>query len=387
LLHLSEIVACRLATRVICVSRSIRDIASRKCLCTDSKMTVLLGGSSNGVDADHDFNPENFTEASRAATRGRYGIPKDALTIGFIGRIVRDKGIGELVDAWSVLRDEFPSLHLIIVGAPDEDDGPPPRVVAVLRTDPRVHLAGLLWDIAPIYSAIDVLCLPSYREGFPNVILEASAMQVPVVATTVEGCRDAVEDSVTGTLVEARDAVGLASALRAYLIDAGLRRRHGELGRTRVLRDFRRAAVWNALDAEYRGLLRQTHAIRLAFITTVSLSWRLIQGQPEFVRRLGLLVDCISSDGEELRGLGQTGDIRVHAVEMRRQIDPVGDLWALARLCWLFVRRQPDVVHSGTPKGGLLGMIAATIARIPVRVYTVHGFPVCGPLAGRGGGY
>jgi glycosyltransferase involved in cell wall biosynthesis len=103
--------------------------------------------------------------------------------------------------------------------------------------------------------------LPTYREGFPNVLLEAAAMERPVVATRVPGCVDAVEEGATGTLVPARDAGALAGAIGAYLADPALAAAHGRAGRARVLRDFRREAIWEALAAEYRALL---HARGLA---------------------------------------------------------------------------------------------------------------------------
>ena len=102
---------------------------------------------------------------------------------------------------------------------------------------------------------MDILVLPAYREGFPNTLLEAAAMGLPVVSTSVPGQVDAVEDGVTGILGPVKDAGALANAVQSYLHDPYLRKRHGNAGRERVLRNFRAESIWAALHAEYSHLL------------------------------------------------------------------------------------------------------------------------------------
>jgi len=177
--------------------------------------------------------------------------------IGFIGRIVRDKGIIELAGAWKELREEFPDLHLLLVGPHEPQDPIPAEIDRMLHSDPRVHLLGEVSDIPPLYAVMDVLALPTYREGFPNVLLEAAGMKVPVVATRVPGCADAVQDGVTGMLVPPCDAARLAVAVRTYLHDGELRRRHGAAARDWVLQEFRPERIWQAIYEEYLELLEK----------------------------------------------------------------------------------------------------------------------------------
>ncbi len=257
LLRWSEKVACLLAHRVFCVSHSVREVAVAEALCPSEKIKVLLRGSGNGVDATHRFNPANVGQNARKDTRSSHGIPADAQVVGFVGRIVRDKGMAELAGAWRTLREEFPILHLLVVGPFEPQDPVPPEVEALLRGDTRIHLTGMVDDTQPLYAAMDIVALPTYREGFPNIPLEAAAMALPVVATRIPGCVDAVEDGVTGTLVPPRDATALADAIRTYLNHPELRRQHGQAGRQRVLRDFRPEAIWEALYQEYVRLLRE----------------------------------------------------------------------------------------------------------------------------------
>lgn len=250
--------ACRFAHEVVCVSASVRAQAVDYGLCPIGKIKVLCGGSGNGVDSTNRFNPANVPVSFRAAIRARYGIPNDATVLGFVGRIVWSKGIVELAEAWCSLREEFPNLHLLMVGGAESEDPIPTQVDEQLRKDPRVHLIGEEWNTPPLYAAMDLVVLPTYREGFPNVLLEAAAMRLPVVATSVPGCVDAVLDGITGTLVIPKDSQKLAGAIMRYLKDPGLQRRHGSSARERVVREFRQETIWHALHQEYiQCLLRK----------------------------------------------------------------------------------------------------------------------------------
>jgi len=254
LLWTTERIACALSHAVLCVSHSIRDVAVAEQLCPPDKITVLLGGSGNGVDAEGRFDPQREPDR-RDRAREHLGIPPNADVIGFVGRVVRDKGVIELATAWSTLRDAYRNAHLLIVGPLEPQDPIPRDVEDLLRHDPRVHLTGQVRETAPLYPAMDLVVLPTYREGFPNVPLEAASMELPVVATRVPGCTDAVEDGVTGTLVPPRDAAALADAIGSYLRDADRRRSHGRAGRRRVLKSFRRELIWEALRTYYTTLL------------------------------------------------------------------------------------------------------------------------------------
>jgi glycosyltransferase involved in cell wall biosynthesis len=154
---------------------------------------------------------------------------------------------------------------LLIAGDFDAREPLPAEVVDRLQRDPRIHLLGYVEDMPPIYSAIDVLTLPSHHEGLGYVLIEAAAMEVPSVGTRIPGIVDAVKDGVTGTLVPPGDPVALAEAISKYLRDPSLRREHGRAGRQFVLRSFSQERVWESFYQEYLGLLRASSILdRLA---------------------------------------------------------------------------------------------------------------------------
>ena len=266
LLRWTEKISCLLANRIIPVGPSLRRSGLAEGLASATKMKVIGKGTINGVDALGRFNPVPRALSEGHAVRRAHGIPADDRVIGFVGRIVRDKGLEDLVEAWRSLREEYRDLHLLVVGDFEPRDPISRSAEQVLRSDPRVHLAGQVEAMRPMYGAMQVVVLPTYREGFPTVPLEAASMGLPVVATRVTGCVDAVVDGVTGTLVPAGDPDRLRDALRTYLDHPDLGLEQGRAGRERVLREFRQDVVWEGFHQEYRRLLGRPLAPRLAAV-------------------------------------------------------------------------------------------------------------------------
>ena len=241
--------SCTLADRVWSDSDSIRRTLTEQHLCPQAKLTVLGNGSVAGVDAKGLFSPDlHYVPTIRA----RYGIPADATVIGYVGRINIDKGMRELAEAWRLLRSRWPTLHLLLVGPVENYD----LLTELFATDARVHQVGMQTDVPSYLAAMDIFVMPSYREGFGVGNIEAAAMRLPVVSTSIPGCIDSVVDGVTGLLVPPRNATALAGAIERYLADPQLRRRHGVAGRDRVLRDFRPELIEEALYNEYLCLLK-----------------------------------------------------------------------------------------------------------------------------------
>ncbi len=245
-LFAAQRLSCAAATHVVCVGPSLRDRAVETGLIAPGRGIVIGDGSVNGVDvAALRCDPQ-----VGAALRARLGVATHVPVVGYLGRLARDKGIGDLARAWP--RVDVPGARLLVAGELDPTDPPDARDLDALRTS----LIGHVDDTAAFLAAIDLLVLPTWREGFPTVPLEAAAAGRPVVATRATGCADAVVDGVTGTLVAVRDPDGLAAAIARYLADPALRTRHGEAGRARVVERFARDRVHQQVVALYGSLVK-----------------------------------------------------------------------------------------------------------------------------------
>ena len=251
LLRTTETISCALAHQVIAVGHSLRHTAIDAAVCPPDKICVLANGSGQGVDAKERFNPERFDARHREVLRNQLGIPLDATVVGFVGRLVADKGINELTEAWQRLRNRYADAHLVLIGPFEERDPVPNSTRQILEEDSQTHLLGTRDDVDALYCIMDVLVLPTHREGFPNVPLEAAAMELPVVASDIPACLEAVQANETGLHFATGDAQALARTLSRYLDDPDLRRRHGRAGRKRAVESFAPHLIQGELAALY----------------------------------------------------------------------------------------------------------------------------------------
>jgi glycosyltransferase involved in cell wall biosynthesis len=239
ILAATERVAAGCAHRVWCVSNSLRATYLANGFASARKCTVVGRGSSNGVEFLR-FARTSEREAEAGRLRTNLGIPSTTPVIGFVGRPVVDKGVRELRVALELVRKTLPAARLDVVGAGFAGD----RVEGTLIREEGVVLVPPVPDLAPYYAMMDVLAFPSYREGFPNVPLEAAIAGVPTVGFHATGTVDAVVDGTTGILVRVGDVQALARALLVYLLDPKRRCVDGNAARRRAVRDFASERVW-----------------------------------------------------------------------------------------------------------------------------------------------
>jgi glycosyltransferase involved in cell wall biosynthesis len=229
------------------------DLSTLKRLRVPAERLTMLG---NGIDLQR-FDPGRISADDRAAARREMGATADDdVVVGLVGRLVREKGYPEVFEAAALLRTRLPQLRVAVIG-PDEPD----KADALTRADrdmaeqAGVRFLGARTDVVRLYAGMDIHVLASHREGFPRSPMEASGMQVPVVATNIRGCRQAVDHGVTGLLVRPRDPEALAGAVARLASDPVERRRLGSAARRKALDCFDQRRCIDLTLAMYERLL------------------------------------------------------------------------------------------------------------------------------------
>lgn len=218
---------------------------------------VLLG---NGVDLERFVPPAGADDVTRA--RASLGVAPQQVVVGLVGRLVWQKGLRELFAAAAVLRASRPEVVIVVVGPsdPDKADALGPDDIAAAEALGNVVFTGGRDDVEQLYHGFDIFVLPSYREGFPRSAMEAAASAVPVVATDIRGCRQAVDHGVTGLLVPVHDAEALAAAIGELAGDASRRGAMGRAARAKAEAQFDDRVVVETTLAVYERLLARRRA-------------------------------------------------------------------------------------------------------------------------------
>jgi glycosyltransferase involved in cell wall biosynthesis len=236
-LKMADRITAASATHLLAVSSSEKQLLESENVVAAGRLRVLGCGSICGVDLVR-FKPD---EASRRAVRAELNIPQDAVVAVFIGRMKREKGVLDLCEAFSMMERQT-RLYLIFVG-PDEDGIGPQMDARLQRCASLVRRVGFTSEPERYIAASDFICLPSHREGFGMVVIEAAAVGIPAIGSHVSGVSDAIVDGLTGLQFEVGNARELAEALIRLANDAVLRRQMGSAARTRAAEQFEQKSV------------------------------------------------------------------------------------------------------------------------------------------------
>lgn len=252
---LIEKLTMTVSTQVLSVSASLRQRSVDLRLVRGHKVVVLGKGSSNGVDIQR-FEKACVSGSDVAALKSKLGLTADSPVVGFVGRLGRAKGLGVLAEARAILAEREIDYQLLVIGDVDDESGADSLKKLELCGRKPVT-AGRVHDVAPYYGLMDVMCLPTLREGFPNVVLEASAAGLPTVTTNATGAVDSVVHGETGLIVEVNSASDLAESLAQMISNPELRLRMGRAARARVVANFDRRAVWSKTERFYRAQIQR----------------------------------------------------------------------------------------------------------------------------------
>lgn len=234
------------ATKVVCVSPSLMQQSLNDHLCPAAKQILLGNGTCGGIDTLTKYNPTHIDSTKLAALRAKYQIAENDFVIGYTGRLVRDKGIIELIQALDLLPQEM-HAKLLLAGMFEERDALPAEIQDRICHDPRIVFAGLIdTEMEYIYALMDVYVLASYREGFPIGVLEAQAMQIPVLTTTETGCIDSIIDGETGLYITHEPA-----NIAQQLVEVRNHPKMGQNGRKWVTAHFDNRIIWKYIEQLY----------------------------------------------------------------------------------------------------------------------------------------
>lgn len=244
---------CRNSTQIEPDSFGNLEFGCQEGLYPKSKACVVWNGSTGGIDLDrYDISQK---ASWRQQIRQRHKLPQDAVVFGFVGRINADKGINELYEAFRQLLSRKPDSYLIMVGSSENEKTVRPELHSWAVQSPNVIFCGPQNRIEQYFAAMDIHVLPSYREGFGSVIIEAEAMEIPVITTAIPGPLEAMVPGQTGLSVPKQDVAALLRAMEKMYEDPRLRQRCGKAGREYVARQFEQAQFYAHTLADRKRLL------------------------------------------------------------------------------------------------------------------------------------
>ena len=249
ILKTMERITCLCATKVIPEGDGVKATLQREHI-TRKPLQKIHHGNINGIDLEHFARTP---EVMQRATEIRNG--SEDFTFIFIGRMVRDKGINELVAAFDRLNREMPATKLLLVGKfEDELDPVLPETKQIIENNPKIEFAGYQNDVRPFLVASDVAVLPSYREGFPNVVIQAGAMGLAQIVTDINGCNEVVIEGQNGVIIPKQNEQALYDAMRRLATDRELTARMAASARELIATRYRQEDVLAELLKMYKSL-------------------------------------------------------------------------------------------------------------------------------------
>ena len=270
-LNLVEKLTYACATKVYPNSYGLKDFILKEKFCPPHKLKVIGNGSTNGIDTAY-FNPALFLPHQKKEIRQQWQLEDGDFVWIFVGRLVKDKGINELVAAFRQLTEEFNDSEnknstvdnirnrapkLLLVGALEPELDPLlPETLREMEHNKNILTVGYQKDVRPYLAAADALIFPSYREGFPNVVMQAGAMELPSIVTNINGCNEIIKNNENGMIISVKNKDQIYNALLKLMADISLYNKLKSQAREYIIQRYDQKLIWNAILAEYREMIK-----------------------------------------------------------------------------------------------------------------------------------
>jgi len=254
LLNAVEKVTYACATNIYPNSFKLKEIILQNQFCKENKLKVIADGSTNGINTSH-FSTLHFTVEKKHSLKHQLQIKEEDFVFVFVGRLVSDKGINELIGAFAKLYNETNKVKLLLVGAEEPDHDPLKEdTLNIIKTHAGIITAGYQPDVRIYFQISDALVFPSYREGFPNVVMQAGAMELPAIVTDINGCNEIVINGQNGILVPPKDIHKLYGAMKMLMEDVLLYNNLKQNARSMITSRYEQNRFWNEILKEYKRL-------------------------------------------------------------------------------------------------------------------------------------
>jgi glycosyltransferase involved in cell wall biosynthesis len=249
------------ATKVYPNSKGLYDFILAKHFTGKEKLKVIANGSSNGIDTKH-FNRNSISEIEKNVLRQSLKLQSNIFVFIFVGRLVGDKGINELVQAFSKLNNE--RTKLLLVGSLESELDPlRSETLKEINENQNIISVGFQKDVRPYLSISNALVFPSYREGFPNVVMQAGAMELPAIVSNINGCNEIIVEGENGIIVPVKNVDAIQKAMDIMLMNTELYLKMKENSRKMITDRYEQQVVWDALLDEYKRLLKEKGLINV----------------------------------------------------------------------------------------------------------------------------
>lgn len=250
---------CAFATNIYPEGKGVKqELINNKI--TKKHLKVLANGSIKGINIDY-FNSNDFNAVNNKKLKAELNINEEDFVFVYIGRLVRDKGINELIVAFRTLQSEYSKVKLLLAGSFEDDLDPlKPETIRIMQEHPDIISLGYKEDVRAYYAIANALVFPSYREGFPNVVLEAGAMGLPCIVTDISGCNEIISNDENGIIIPAKNINHLTEAMKKFVSNKNFVKKLSANARTRIIEKFDQHLIWQALLQEYFLLLHDNNS-------------------------------------------------------------------------------------------------------------------------------